>query len=79
MSTNIKRAAFVVTVFLTFAVYRVASDLIESGGLGTESAGEMIRGVVVPSALVGILFCWYWRHRRQAKEQSPAPHPQRPI
>jgi hypothetical protein len=75
MSTNTKRAAFVVIVFLTFAVYRVASDLIGSGGLGAMSAGEVIRGFIVPSALVGILFYWYWRHRRQAKKQSPAPRP----
>jgi hypothetical protein len=73
MSNNTTRAAFVVTVFVMFAIYRVASDLIGSGGLGAMSADEMIRGFVVPSALVGILFYWYWRHRRQAKKQSPAP------
>jgi hypothetical protein len=75
MSTNTKRAAFVVTVFLTFAIYRVASDLIESGGFGTESRGEVIRDFIVPSALVGILFYWYWRHRRQAKTHTPTPRP----
>jgi ABC-type Co2+ transport system permease subunit len=75
MSTNTKRAAVVVTVFLTFAVYRVVADLLASGGLGAMSADEMIRGFVVPSALVGILFYWYWRHRRQAKKQNPAPRP----
>jgi len=76
MSTNTKRAAFVVAVFLTFAVYRVASDLIASGGLGGESAGEMIRGFLVPSAIVGVLFV-YWRHRRASKvqAQNPAPRP----
>jgi hypothetical protein len=75
MSTNTKRAAFVVTVFLTFAVYRVASDLIESGGLGALSAGEVIRGFIVPSAIVGLLFFFYWRHRRASKAlpQNPAP------
>jgi hypothetical protein len=78
MSINTKRAAFVVTVFLTFAVYRVASDLIGSGGLGTESAGEVILDFLVPSAIVGLLFFYfYWRHRRASKvqPQSPAPRP----
>jgi hypothetical protein len=73
MSTNTKRAAFVITVFLTFAVYRVVSDLIESGGFGSESAGvsEAFLAFLVLSVFVGLLF--YWRHRRQAKRQSPAP------
>jgi hypothetical protein len=75
MSTNTKRAAFVVILFLTFATYRVASDLIESRGFGTESAGEMIRGFVVPSVVVGLSFVLWWRHRRQAKRQSSAPRP----
>jgi hypothetical protein len=76
LSTNIKRAAFVVTVFLTFAVYRVALDLIGSGGLGAVSADEAIIGFLVPSAIVGLLFPFYWRHRRQSKQpQSPAPRP----
>jgi hypothetical protein len=76
LSTNTKRAAFAVTVFLTFAVYRVASDLIESGGFGTESAGEVFLDFLVPSAIVGVLFV-YWRHRRgsKAQPQSPAPRP----
>jgi len=76
MSTNIKRAAFVVTLFLTFAVYRVASDLIESGGFGSESAGEVIADFLVPSTIVGVLFV-YWRHRRASKvqPQRPAPRP----
>jgi hypothetical protein len=77
MSTNTKRAAFVVTVFLTFAVYRVASDLIGSGELGAKSAGETILDFLVPSAIVGLLFFFYWRHRRASKAlpQSPAPRP----
>jgi hypothetical protein len=75
MSTNTKRAAFVITVFLTFAIYRVVSDLLASGGLGAESAGEAILDFLVPSVLVGLVFFLWWRHRRQAKGQSPALRP----
>jgi predicted Co/Zn/Cd cation transporter (cation efflux family) len=73
MSILTKSAALVVTVFLTFAVYRVVSDLLASGG--RVDASEAILDFLVPSVVVGLLFYWNWRHRRQAKRQSPAPRP----
>jgi hypothetical protein len=72
VSIHTKRAALVVTVFLTFAVYRVVSDLLASGGLG---GSEAILGFIVPSVLVAVFFVFWWRHRRASKAQPPSPAP----
>jgi hypothetical protein len=72
MSIHAKRAAFVITVFLTFAVYRVMSGVTVGR---TRSRPEAILDFLLLSAVVCLFF--YWRHRRASKvqPQSPAPRP----
>jgi hypothetical protein len=70
MSIHAKRAAFVITVFLTFAVYRVMAGVTVGR---TRSVPETILDFLLASAFVCLYF--YLRYRRQMKRQSSAPRP----